>query len=165
MDSQVQIDTKTSELVSRVNYNIPMYAFEEKSWAAGDTIGSEQISACTFVAIYDQDQFIAAHIPPGQLQPQEVDESPLIAWYLNKFTSALRQHPLSGMKGGYFFHRTSLPEKDQRAIKNMFSAHGIVPKVKPYTYQPGSRGYGVVVSRTREELTFNPDIRESLMRV
>jgi hypothetical protein len=150
-------------LVSRANFNIPMDALKLGAWDAGDNIKSNQFSACTFVAIYDRDQYVAAHIPPGWFQQPDVTESAIIAEYLSKMSGALRKNPLSGIKAGYVFYRTSLPAEDLKAIKDMFAAHGVIPRVKSYTYQMGTRGYQIEVSREKEQLTFGPEIKEALM--
>jgi hypothetical protein len=139
-----------------------MNALESGSWDAGDKIESNQFSACTFVAIYDRDQYVAAHIPPGWPEKPDMSESAIIADYLNNISTALKKNPLSGIKAGYVFHRKSLPAEDLKAIKDMFDAHRVIPKVKSYTYQMGSKGYEIEVSREQEQLTFGPAIKETL---
>jgi hypothetical protein len=140
-----------------------MNALETGSWDAGDKIESNQFSACNFVAIYDRDSYVAAHIPPGWFDKPDVSESAIIAEYLRNMSAALRKNPLSGAKAGYIFYRTSLPAEDLKAIKDMFTAHGVIPRVKSYTYQMGTRGYQIEVSREKEQLTFGPEIKEAVM--
>ena len=133
------------------------------SWDAGDIIKSNQFSACTFVAIYDRDQYVATHIPPGSLTQPELSESDIIAAYLTKIKTALKKDPLSSTKAGYFFYRADLSAANQKAIKDMFAAYGVVARAKSYTYQSGTRGYQIEVSRALEQLTFGPAIKEDLM--
>jgi hypothetical protein len=156
-------DSREAGLESRANFVIPMSALETGSWDAGDKIESNQFSACNFVAIYDRDQYVAAHIPPGWFDKPDVSESAIIAEYLRNMSAALRKNPLSGAKAGYIFYRTSLPAEDLKAIKDMFTVHGVIPRVKSYTYQMGIRGYQIEVSREKEQLTFGPEIKEALM--
>ena len=161
--TQEHNDSEIAKLDSRVNFDVPMDACKLGSWEAGDIITSSQFSACTFVAIYDRDQYFAAHIPPGSFQQADLPERSAIAAYLSKINGALRKSPLSGTKAGYVFHRTNLPTEDLKAIRDMFTAQGIVPRVKSYTFQEGTSGYRIEVSRKLEQLTFGPAITETLM--
>ncbi|KAI0424626.1 hypothetical protein F5Y09DRAFT_347529 [Xylaria sp. FL1042] len=139
--------------------DIPMNAIGSGEWKGGDVIETHGLSVCTAVAVWDNNHWIMAHIPParegndGELAATGED---LINEYLGKMEERYNEVDWDNAEG-YILMSSYLDEDLQKKLADWYDDKGIPATKQLYTPDEVIAGSGNLAI-SREAGNYPPNI-------
>lgn len=130
---------------------VGMDSIASGQWSAGQLLETGGLSACSVMAVYDQNSFVMAHIPPARASgnpPTLVDTSiQVINEYTGKMTTKFNAARMVGARGVLLVSNL-MGHAEQNAMRQWFASVGVQVSVQTYNPNDAIQGSGnLVISR------------------
>ncbi|KAL1860687.1 hypothetical protein Daus18300_009030 [Diaporthe australafricana] len=144
---------------------VGMDSIGEGEWGPGELIETPGLSFCSVMAVYDQNKWVMAHIPPGRMSTKQGETKPslvatgedVIREYTAKMTTKFNSAQMTGARG-YLLMSEAMGADEQQLMRQWFQSVHITPEVKVYNYQRDTvKGSGNFVI-ARNEAAWPPSI-------